>query len=491
MNARARTAIPYPELKRTVASGELGGSSLRGIVHDSRQVQAGSVYVALCGAKVDGHNFIGDAAKRGAAVIVAERTDQIPAEFPYCKVPNARAALSELSSLHYGNPSASLQICGVTGTNGKTTVAYFLRQLLLGLGHPSGVLGTVAYAYGDREIPAIRTTPEAPVLHDIMDKMRRAGCTHVAMEVSSHALEQQRVADIDFDVAVFTNLSRDHLDYHGNMNNYFEAKAALFSMPAVKARVVNVDDAYGRLLAKKCGPENLLCYGVASDADLIASVRRAHALGTEGQLLYQGDSISFCLSTPGMHNVENLMAAVGAVLQLGHSLREVEPVIGQLQGAPGRLERVPSPRGTVYVDYAHSPDALWRVLKTLKPLAENRCKVVFGCGGDRDRGKRAPMVEAAAEQADELILTLDNPRKEKPEQILADMRAAVPDGVDAETIADRKEAIEHAIAGLQPGDVLLIAGKGHENAQEFAHQIVPFDDRQVARKAVEACWGVT
>jgi UDP-N-acetylmuramoyl-L-alanyl-D-glutamate--2,6-diaminopimelate ligase len=378
----------------------------------------------------------------------------------------------------------------VTGTNGKTTTAFMVKAILEAAGLDAGLIGTVQYQIGQRIIPASRTTPESVEIQEMMSQMLRAGCGGVSMEVSSHALDQHRVAGVDFDVAVFTNLSRDHLDYHGTMEDYFEAKAKLFQMLGAKRKsgraVVNADNEYGRRLIARLGGESaVVTYGVSTDATIKAQDVRVSADGTYFVVRTPQGNRPIALPLIGRYNVSNALAAIGATLSLGISLQSIERGLTTMRPVPGRLECVNVPTEShVYIDYAHTEDALRNVLMTVSELTKNRLIVVFGCGGDRDTGKRARMGEAACELADFSILTSDNPRTEDPRAIIGQIEEGYPVGTQSRyyVIADRREAIERALDLAQAGDSVLIAGKGHETYQEFADSVVPFSDRQVVKE---------
>jgi UDP-N-acetylmuramoyl-L-alanyl-D-glutamate--2,6-diaminopimelate ligase len=391
------------------------------------------------------------------------------------------------SARFYNHPSQQLKVVGVTGTNGKTTTAFMVKALMEAAGVPTGLMGTVQYEIGQRVIPAARTTPESVEIQEMMSQMLRVGCGGVSMEVSSHALDQHRVAGVDFDVAVFTNLSQDHLDYHRTIENYFEAKVSLFgvlgTMQKAGRSVVNVDDAYGRkLMARLGGDHAVLGYGVSSSASVCARDVCVSAEGSYFVAVTPQGSIPISLPLIGRHNVSNALAAISAGLALGIDLATIESALAQLRAVPGRLELINvNEPFRVYVDYAHTADALRNVLVTLGELTKNRLILVFGCGGDRDKGKRAPMGRAACDLADFSILTSDNPRTEDPRDILRQIEQAFPANAAGryQVIEDRREAIERALDIARPGDTVLVAGKGHETYQEFADTVVPFNDRQV------------
>ncbi|PYL16754.1 MAG: UDP-N-acetylmuramoyl-L-alanyl-D-glutamate--2,6-diaminopimelate ligase [Verrucomicrobia bacterium] len=465
--------------------------AVESIAYDSRRVQRNGLFVALRGEKNDGHEFIGQAIENGASVIVAEREEKNP-RATCLLVENTRPALADLAATFYGLPARRLKLAAVTGTNGKTTTTFLIKHICEKAGLRCGLIGTVRYEIGERVLPAARTTPESLDLQELLAQIANAGCRAAAMEVSSHALTQERVRGLEWDVAVFTNLTQDHLDYHGTMENYFESKAKLFAQLAQQQKkrkpvaVVNMDDHYGEQLLDKIGKKiSVITFGMGVRADFRASNYRMEFGGTSYQLDARGKSYLVRLPLIGRFNVANSMAALAAANALGLNLREAVLSLGKSPQVPGRLEMVPAKRKfQVFVDYAHTPDALLNVLKTLRQLEPGRLIVVFGCGGDRDRQKRPLMGRIADQNADYSIITSDNPRKEDPDAIISEIEKGF--GSDRyEKVAGRAEAIARAIALAQPRDIILIAGKGHETYQEFVDHTVPFDDIQVARRAIE------
>jgi len=461
------------------------------IAYDSRRVQRHTMFVALRGEKTDGHQFIGQAIDKGASVIVAEREQKDP-RVTCLVVENTRTALADFSATFYGHPARKLKLAAVTGTNGKTTTTFLIKHICENAGLRCGLVGTVRYEIGERVLPAIRTTPESLDLQELLAQIASAGCKAAAMEASSHALAQDRTRGLEWDVAVFTNLTQDHLDFHGTMDNYFEAKAKLFTALATQKRkrepfaIVNIDDRYGRQLLDKIDKRvAVVTYGMGTRADFRASNYRAEFSGTSYQLDAHGKSYLVRLPLIGRFNVGNSVAALGAANALGINLRNAVLSLAKAPQVPGRLELVPARRQfQVFVDYAHTPDALGNVLKTLRELEPQRLIAVFGCGGDRDRQKRPLMAEMADRLADYSIITSDNPRKEDPNAIVSEIEKGFRSN-HYEKIVDRTEAINRAVALARPRDIVLIAGKGHETYQEFGDHTVPFDDIQVARRAIE------
>ena len=460
---------------------------ITGITYDSRRVMPGNLFVAFRGERTDGHRYVEAAIDRGAAAVVMERDAGYNPRATRIKVSDARRSMAKVSAQFYNHPSHSLKVVGVTGTNGKTTTAFMVRNIMEEAGFPCGLLGTVQYQIGQRVIPAARTTPESVEIQEMMSEMLGAGCGGVSMEVSSHALDQSRVAEVDFDVAVFTNLSQDHLDYHRTMKNYFESKVKLFSALGTGRKagraVVNADDAYGQELIQRLGGDGaVLSYGASSGTMIHAEDVRVSAEGCYFIVHTPQGSLPMSLPLIGRYNVSNALAAIGACLALGIDLCTIEAALAEFSPVSGRLERVPvGEQFQVYIDYAHTAEALRHVLVSVGELARRRLILVFGCGGDRDKGKRKAMGQVACHLADYTILTSDNPRNEDPREILAQIESGFPDASrnQYQIIEDRREAIERALDLARPGDAVLIAGKGHETYQEFANSSVPFNDRKI------------
>src|SRR5216110_179495 len=461
------------------------------IAYDSRRVQRHTMFVALRGEKTDGHQFIGHAIDKGASVIVAEREQKDP-RVSCLLVENTRTALTDFSASFYGHPARKLRLAAVTGTNGKTTTSFLIKHVCEKAGLRCGLIGTVRYEIGERVLPAIRTTPESLDLQELLAQIVNAGCKAAAMEVSSHALAQDRTRGLEWEVAVFTNLTQDHLDFHGTMESYFDSKAKLFTQLGNQQKkrkpiaVVNVNDRYGEQLLTKIDKRvAIITYGMGARADFRASNYRVEFSGTSYQLEAGGKSYLVRVPLIGRFYVLNSVAALATANALGINLRDAVLSLGRSPQVPGRLEIVSAKRQfQVFVDYAHTPDALRNVLKTLRELEPHRLIVVFGCGGNRDRQKRPLMGEIADRHADYAIITSDNPRGEDPGAIIAETEKGFR-STRYEKHVDRTEAIRRAIALAHPRDIVLIAGKGHESYQEFADHTVPFDDIQVARRAIE------
>jgi UDP-N-acetylmuramoyl-L-alanyl-D-glutamate--2,6-diaminopimelate ligase len=468
--------------------------TIHSLRYDSRRVEANDVFFAWKGKKTDGHKYIPDVCSRGAAAVVLENSDFAAGRGPtFIEVPNARRAMATMSASFFGRPDKSLKMIGVTGTNGKTTTTFILKHLLSEPKVPVGLIGTVRYEVGDRILPASRTTPESLDLHELLAQMKAANCRAAVMEVSSHALEQGRVEPIEFQIGVFTNLTQDHLDYHESMENYFTAKAILFTnldrveKPGIA--VINADDPYGRRLIKLLkGRVRTMSYSVEGrpGADIEGSNLKFDAAGTRGTLRIGAESYPLELPLLGSFNVANALAAVGAALAFGIPPHVIWERLRTTPQVPGRLEKFMSKDGvTAVVDYAHTDDAVRKALAVLRGITLRRLIVVLGCGGNRDAVKRPLMARAAVEGADHAIFTADNPRQENIELILDHMAAGVKTASfqsKYERVADRRQAIAHALAMARPGDVVCVAGKGHETTQEIAGQFHPFDDRIVVQE---------
>ena len=476
-------------LPERVVHGDLPPSVTR-VVADSRQAGPGDCFVAVPGFKQDARRFAADAVGRGAALVVTEGAP-LDVRAPQIIVPSARLALARLAGAWYGHPSRAVTLVGITGTNGKTTTSYLVDALLRARAMRTGIIGTIQYVVGDEQLPAGQTTPEALDIQSMLARMVGAGVRGVAMEVSSHALALSRVDGLAFDVAVFTNLTQDHLDFHGTLDAYRQAKRRLFELLAASPKpsrtaVVNADDPAGRSMVDGLDVP-VLAFGVGAGAD-VRAVEHESAL----------DGIRMTVDTPrgrmrltspliGGHNVMNLLGAVSTGLTLGLEPEAIARALASVAGVPGRFEQVRAGQPfLVVVDYAHTPDALERVLETARKLTRGRLGGVFGCGGDRDRGTRPIMGGIAARLADHAWVTSDNPRTEGPEAIIDEVIVgvrAVPGGASRHARqADRREAIRAALGWARAGDTVVIAGKGHETYQIVGADVLPFDDREVARE---------
>lgn len=469
------------------------------IQYDSRSVGKGSLFFAVRGEKMDGNRFVPDVIARGAVAVVTESQssdtlsliDKGGPETAIITVPNVRAAMAGISAAFYGEPASKLKLVGITGTNGKTTTSYLVEGILKEAGLNPGVIGTINYRFAGKTLHAPNTTPESMDLQRLLGEMVKNKVKAVVMEVSSHALHQERVGGCIFDAGVFTNLTQDHLDYHVNMERYLEAKARLFTdfMNVNNAAVINMDDPAGVDLSRRA-VGRVIGYGktgkgIGGEAIYPKDVTLGVG-GIEGLIATPLGDIKINSKLMGEFNLYNILAAVGAGVGLGLQKEAIEKGIADLRNVPGRLERVDAGQAfTILVDYAHTPDALERVLSTIKGLTEKRIITVFGCGGDRDRGKRPVMGRIAAEYSDLVIVTSDNPRTEEPMKIIEDIKAGFRgQGSGVRVIPDRREAVTEAIKEAKDGDVVLLAGKGHEDYQIIGNEKAHFDDREEARKAV-------
>jgi UDP-N-acetylmuramoyl-L-alanyl-D-glutamate--2,6-diaminopimelate ligase len=451
-----------------------------GLAYSSGSVSAGTLFFCVPGFKADGHDFAADAVERGAVALVCERP--LGLGVPEVVVDDVRAEMGPVAARFHGDPTAELRVVGITGTNGKTTTAFLVRDLLEAAGVQTGLLGTVKQVVGGAEEPVVHTTPEAIDLQATFRRMVDGGDAACAMEVSSHALELGRAAGIHFACRVFTNLTQDHLDFHDDMEAYFLAKRRLFERPG--PAVVNVDDEYGRRLADEV--DGATTYAIDSPADYRAREVRFDVKGARFTAKTPDGPIELTTPLPGLFNVSNALAALATAGILGVDAETCRAGLAQAGRVPGRLEPIEEgqPFG-VFVDFAHTPDSLDNVLRAARDLTAGRLHIVFGAGGDRDRAKRPLMGEAAATRADRVIVTSDNPRSEDPEAIIEEVLAGT--GPDVEREPDRRAAISLAVGTAEPGDVVVIAGKGHEQGQEFeGGRKEPFDDREVAREALRA-----
>ncbi|MDQ6777128.1 MAG: UDP-N-acetylmuramoyl-L-alanyl-D-glutamate--2,6-diaminopimelate ligase [Actinomycetota bacterium] len=449
------------------------------LTYDTRRVTPGTLFFCVPGFTRDGHDFAADAVAAGAVALVVERA--VAVDVPQIQVANVRESMADAAARFHGDPTAELAVVGVTGTNGKTTTAFLVRALLEAQGRRCGLLGTVKSVIGGVEHEVVRTTPEAIELQRDFRAMLEAGDVACAMEVSSHALELQRARGIHFAAAIFTNLTQDHLDFHASMEDYFLAKRGLFTM-APGAAVVNVDDPYGRRLAAELADP--ITFSLHGEASYAATDVQTGLGGSRFSALTPDGPVALRSPLRGRFNVANVLAALAAARAVGVDLDTAVEAIATAGQVPGRFEPVQEGQGfEVIVDYAHTPDSLENVLGAARELGGGRVHVVFGCGGDRDRGKRPLMGEIATRLADRVIVTSDNPRSEDPEAIISEILAGAGAGVTS--LVDRRAAIAEAIAGADDGDVVVIAGKGHEQGQEFAAgRKVPFDDVEVAREVL-------
>lgn len=456
------------------------GLTVTGLSADSRKVRKGDLFFGLRGEHYDGASFARDAVKQGAVAVISESPVDI-VEVPCCQVRDLKKVIARITDRFYRHPSGRLHLTGVTGTNGKTTVSHLIRHLLETAGRPTGIIGTIYYITGETKVRASLTTPDPVRFQGILYEMVVTGLSHAVSEVSSHALALKRVDYTDFRISVFTNLSRDHLDFHGDMENYYLAKERLFTELTREAAVVNVDDPYGERLLRSCRERGLktLSYGFSPES----SVRAAEIIhGRDGlSFLLHLDGETFRLQSPmiGITSLYNILAAVSVAWLLGLGKDTIKNAVSTFRGVEGRMEVVDEGQDfTAVLDYAHTPDALEKVLQSLSGLTPGRLIVVFGCGGNRDRGKRPEMGRVAERCSDIQIVTSDNPRDEPPEEIIRDILKGMK-GKSAEVIPDRREAIQRAVEIAGKGDLILLAGKGHEEYQEIRGTRYPFSDREI------------
>lgn len=479
-------------LPRVTASGPMD-LEITAITDSSREAGSGTIFAAIRGGRVDGHRFINDALAAGASAIVAETapSDDLSSSVAWLHVADSRDALARLASALHGHPWRDMKLAGVTGTNGKTTTTFLIHHLMKSAWHRAGMLGTIFVDDGEAQQAASHTTPGAVGLAGLLGRMRDHGCRGAAMEVSSHGIHQKRVAAIGFDACVFTNLTQDHLDYHGTLEAYWQAKASWFRDLAADPHgkkpvaIINTDDARGAELAAELdGKLPVVRYGFNVHCDFRANNFRQNPRGMEFELNARGRSHLVRAPFIGRFNIYNIMAAIAAAISCGIRPREAISAITDAPQVPGRMQNVGNAGGaTVFVDYAHTPDALENACRTLRELSPRRLITVFGCGGDRDKAKRPLMGAAAASLSDACIVTSDNPRSEDPLAIIREIEKGMA-GKGHLAIPDRAEAISHAITHALSGDIILIAGKGHETTQQFAGETIAFDDRKHASKAL-------
>jgi len=462
------------------------------VVYDSRRAISGSLFVALRGMKAEGTQFVAQAMERGALAVVADVPRPEAVTAPWIVVNDARLALALLADRFYNQPSRRMPVVGVTGTNGKTTTSYLLASIFDAAGMKTGLLGTVTYRLGAEEREASRTTPEAPDVQQLLQEMLSQGCRAAVMEVSSHALALKRVDGMRFAAGVFTNLTRDHLDFHEDMETYFLSKRRLFEMlPPDAPAVINVDDPRGPALLEVS--QRPVTFAISRSADVMPGPIEITLSGLAFELRTPRGNVTLQSTLVGRPNVYNILTSAATAMALGLPLDAIAAGVRTLPGVPGRFEVVSSPNDdvTVVVDYAHTDDALRNLLETARPLAANRLVTVFGCGGDRDRTKRPLMGMVAERLSDVVVITSDNPRSEDPQRIIDEIKRGVPAArqtagraTEIRTVVDRREAIEQAIELSEPHDLILIAGKGHEKYQQIGDRVLPFDDGEVARAAL-------
>lgn len=462
-------------------SEDIGNIEIIDITCDSRKVQKGFAFICINGFTSDGHDYAADAVKAGASVIVCEKTVGAPVE---CIVGDTHKAYAIMAANYFGNPSKSFKLVGVTGTNGKTSVTYMLKAIIESKGYKTGVIGTIQNLVGDRIIEAVNTTPDAYGLNFLFAQMRDEGCQYVIMECSSHALHQKRIFDLEFEVAAFTNLTQDHLDYHKTIENYLDAKSLLFTM--CKNAVINIDDAYGKQLANRLNC-NLITYA----ADDRSAVYSAYGInmkpdGIEYEMVSDYTIRRIKLKTGGRFSVYNSLCAAVCAKILGFTEEEIANALDNMRGVKGRAEVIATGKDfTIIIDYAHTPDGLANILSTFKELKKGRLVCLFGCGGNRDTTKRAIMGSIATKMSDFVIVTSDNPRNEEPNLIINDILEGMKDSkTPYVVIEDRKEAIKYAVQNAATGDIIVLAGKGHETYQILKTGKVHLDEREVISEAL-------
>jgi UDP-N-acetylmuramoyl-L-alanyl-D-glutamate--2,6-diaminopimelate ligase len=470
----------------TLGTGADASTEITSLAYDSRRVERGTLFFAIQGEKADGHDFIDPALERGAAAIVSERPAPTGLASRWVQVPRIRRALSDAAREFSGRPDSRLLLIGITGTNGKTTTAFLLESILRAAGMPAGLFGTIEYRLGGRTVSAVNTTPESVDLLSYFGELVNAGGQAAVLEASSHALAQERLWGFPFSAAVFTNLTRDHLDYHKDFDNYFAAKRRLFEglgTPPPELAVINVDDPWGVKLLEVANPRHIT-YGMNSDAEVKPKQVTQDTAGLHGTLTTPAGELEIDSALVGKANLANILAATATAVGLGINMAKIQEGIAQLAAVPGRFERIDEGQPfLVVVDYAHTDDALRNVLKTARALTRERLIVVFGCGGDRDRTKRPLMGEAAGSLADTVVLTSDNPRSEDPILIINDALVGLQKtGTPYTAEVDREAAIHMALKTAREGDVVVLAGKGHETYQTLKDRTIPFDDREVARR---------
>ena len=485
-------AMPLNQLFAQAPSSTL----IRELTLDSRKVRPGDLFLAVDGSEQDGRNYIGDAIARGAAAVIYEASDALPmqdSEALLLPVKGLQAQLSEIAGRFYGEPSRAMRVVAVTGTNGKTSVTQLLAQASDLLGQPCGLIGTLGSGFYGNLTSGYYTTPDPLAAQATLADLKNAGAKVVAMEVSSHGLDQHRISAVTVAVAVLTNLTRDHLDYHGSMQAYAAAKARLFSWPGLRATVLNIDDAFGRELAAQTTAPRLITYSLDDvSASIYCRNIRFTAEGIKAEVVTAQGEGNLSSALLGRFNLSNLLAVIGALLGLGHSLEQILAVIGKLQGPVGRMQVLGGQeQPLIVVDYAHTPDALEQVLSALRPhVASNgRLLCLFGCGGERDAGKRPLMAEVVDRLADGAVVTDDNPRSEDAAAIRAEILGGFSASAIVTEVAERGTAIAQLIAQASPADVIVLAGKGHENYQEINQQRNHFSDIEQAEQAL-AAWQV-
>jgi len=468
---------------------KIAGKKIEGITSNSKNVKKGFVFVAIKGSRQDGTRFINEAVSNGASLVVVEDkkdTLNVPREAKVLQTKNCRKFLAREVNKFYGFPSGKIKVIGITGTNGKTTISYLIEAICKSAGRPCGVIGTINYHFKEKLITAKNTTPGPEESQKLLSQMYEWGARYCAMEVSSHALTQERVSGINFSSAIFTNLTQDHLDYHKNMEDYFIAKSGLFlSLGPRRAAIINNDDKYGRRLAKS-RRNRIITYGIDNPSTVTAKDIHYGIDKSEFTLVAPGANLRLKTSLVGKFNIYNILAAVAWAISEKINIKDIKSGIEKFKNVRGRLERVFSKKGfDIFIDYAHTPDALTNVIGSLKPLVEGKIRVVFGCGGERDRSKRPKMGRIASDLADFAVITSDNPRSENPAVIIKEICSGIKKDNYC-IVPQRLQAIKRAISMLKKGDCLLVAGKGHENYQILKNETIHFSDREAVEKCLKS-----
>lgn len=456
---------------------------IESIQYDSRKIKSGDVFFAIEGFNVDGHEYIDKAVEKGAKVIVIQKDVETIANITYIKVENTRKALAIAAGNYYDNPSKKMKIIGITGTNGKTTSAFMIKAILEEKGYKVGLIGTIANYIGQEEIHTDKTTPESLELHQLFSEMIEKGVNYCVMEVSSHSLELHRVYGIEFVEGIFTNLTRDHLDFHKTFDNYFKAKAKLFSMS--KNSIINVDDSYGKSIVEMVN-KNITTYSIEEPSDLTGENLKLHSRGIEFKLNYNNEEVFIKLSIPGKYNVYNALGCIGATLNEGIDIYTIKAALEKVT-VPGRCEIITMNSNLnfdVIIDYSHTPDSLENILNNVREFTKGRLICVFGCGGDRDRTKRPIMGKIGGDLSDYAIITSDNPRTEDPNGILKEIVQGIESN-NYEVIENRRDAIKRAIEIAEKGDIIVVAGKGHETYQILKDKTIDFDERKVVAEIIK------
>lgn len=454
---------------------------INGIVYDSRKARKGDLFICVSGFTKDGHDFIGDALQKGAVAFVVEKDVDVKGA-AVVRVPNSRLAMPRLASVFYGNPTQKLRLIGITGTNGKTTTTYLIKSIMELNGSKTGLLGTISTQIGGKTFESSRTTPESLDLQNLFREMADCGTDYVVMEVSSHSLELGRVEGCDFQIGVFTNLTQDHLDFHNTIENYRNAKKKLFYMTK-KANIINIDDEHGRIIAEEVKnlKTPLVTFGIDNNADIMGKNINVTSKGAGFTLVTPDYETEIEIKIPGKFSIYNALAAASAAYVEGVDKAVIKEGLGKVENVPGRSEVIKTDTPyTVIIDYAHTPDGLRNILAAIRQYAKGRIITLFGCGGDRDKGKRPVMGEIAGKMSDYCIITSDNPRSEEPMEIIKQVEAGIkPTGCDYICIENRRDAIKFALTMAKPDDIVLLAGKGHETYQVLKDRTIPFDERDI------------